>query len=133
MTPNPYIFIVIFVGVALVFPLIPLAMAWLWRRVFQPPKPGAQKNAIYECGVESIGEAQIQFRKQYYLYAIIFLIFDVEAIFLVPFAVENQKNDRVEIILRPELNLRLADRFDPAFVDRIFFDTRFWRLKESSP
>src|SRR5881394_341566 len=47
--------------------------------------------------------------------------------------VENQKNDRVEIILRPELNLRLADRFDPAFVDRIFLDTRFWRLKESSP
>jgi NADH-quinone oxidoreductase subunit A len=59
----------------------------LWRRFFQPPKPGIEKNAIYECGVESIGEAQIQFRSQYYLYAIIFLIFDVEAIFLVPFAV----------------------------------------------
>jgi len=50
-------------------------------------KAGAEKNAIYECGVESIGEAQVQFRSQYYLYAIIFLIFDVEAIFLVPFAV----------------------------------------------
>ena len=59
----------------------------MWRRFFQPPKPGAEKNATYECGVESIGEAQIQFRSQYYLYAIIFLIFDVEAIFLVPFAV----------------------------------------------
>jgi len=87
MTPNPYLFIVIFVGVALVFPLIPLMLAWLWRRFFQPPKPGAEKNAIYECGVESIGEAQIQFRSQYYLYAIIFLIFDVETIFLLPFAV----------------------------------------------
>src|SRR5207244_3081725 len=87
MTPNPYLFIAIFIGVALVFPLIPLALAWLWRRVFQPPKPGPEKNAIYECGVESLGEAQIQFRSQYYLYAIIFLIFDVEAIFLVPFAV----------------------------------------------
>ena len=84
MTPNPYLFIVIFAGVALMFPLLPLGLAWLWRRFFQPPKPGAQKNAIYECGVESIGEAQIQFRSQYYLYAIIFLIFDVEAIFLVP-------------------------------------------------
>src|SRR5436309_2267998 len=50
-------------------------------------KPGAGKNAIYECGVESLGEAQVQFRSQYYLYCIIFLIFDVEAIFLVPFAV----------------------------------------------
>src|SRR5438046_6809439 len=87
MTPHPYSFIVIFVGVAVVFPLMPLALAWVWRRFFQPPKPGVQKNATYECGVESLGEAQIQFRSQYYLYAIIFLIFDVEAIVLVPFAV----------------------------------------------
>jgi len=87
MTSNPYFFIVIFVGVALIFPVVPLGLAWLWRRFFQPPKPGAEKNATYECGVESLGDAQIQFRSQYYLYAIIFLIFDVEAIFLVPFAV----------------------------------------------
>jgi NADH-quinone oxidoreductase subunit A len=87
MPPEPYSFIVIFTGVALTFPLMPLALAWLWRRYFQLPKPGVQKNAIYECGMESIGEAQIQFQSQYYLYAIIFLIFDVEAIFLVPFAV----------------------------------------------
>ena len=87
MTPSPYFFLIIFAAVALVFPLMPLALAWLWRHFFQPPKPGAAKNAIYECGVESLGEAQIQFHSQYYLYAIIFLIFDVEAVFLVPFAV----------------------------------------------
>src|SRR6267154_2138153 len=58
----------------------------LWR-FFQPPKPGPDKTSTYECGVESIGDAQIQFHAQYYLYAIIFLIFDVEAVFLVPFAV----------------------------------------------
>jgi NADH-quinone oxidoreductase subunit A len=45
------------------------------------------KNATYECGVESLGDAQIQFQSQFYLYCIIFLIFDVESIFLVPFAV----------------------------------------------
>jgi len=44
MTPNPYLFIVIFIGVALIFPLIPLALAWLWRRIFQPPKPGPEKK-----------------------------------------------------------------------------------------
>ena len=87
MTPSPYLFIAVFGAVALIFPLLPLALAWMWRRFFQPPKPGVQKNAIYECGVESIGEAHVQFQSQYYLYAIIFLIFDVEAIFLVPFAV----------------------------------------------
>ena len=87
MTPNPYLFIVVFAGVALTFPLVPLALAWLWRKFFQPPKPGTEKNAIYECGIESAGDAHVQFQSQYYLYAIIFLIFDVEAVFVVPFAV----------------------------------------------
>ncbi|MDQ3414919.1 MAG: NADH-quinone oxidoreductase subunit A, partial [Verrucomicrobiota bacterium] len=87
MAPDPYFFLIIFCGVALTFPVMPLALAWLWRRFFQPPKPGPAKNATYECGVESLGEAQIQFHAQFYLYAIIFLIFDVESIFLVPFAV----------------------------------------------
>ena len=62
MKPNPYVFIVLFGGVAVIFPLLPLGLAWLWRRFFQPPKPGLQKNATYECGMESLGEAQVQFR-----------------------------------------------------------------------
>ena len=66
---------------------MPLALAWLWRKIFPAAEAGPAKNATYECGVESLGEAQIQFQSQYYLYCIIFLIFDVEAIFLVPFAV----------------------------------------------
>jgi NADH-quinone oxidoreductase subunit A len=84
---EPYLFLVIFCGVAVVFPVIPLALAWLWRHFFQPPKPGASKNAIYECGLESEGEARVQFKSQYYVYCLIFLIFDVESIFLIPFAV----------------------------------------------
>lgn len=87
MTASPYFFLLIFIGVALVFPIMPLILAWMWRRFFQPSKPGPAKSATYECGVESLGEAQVQFHSQYYLYAIIFLIFDVESIFLVPFAV----------------------------------------------
>lgn len=86
-TVPPYLFLLIFCAVAAVFPTIPLALAWLWRRFFQPPKPGEMKNATYECGIESLGEARVQFKLQYYLFAIIFLIFDVEAVFLVPFAV----------------------------------------------
>jgi len=62
-------------------------MAWLWARVFSPHKPNAIKNSIYECGLVSAGDAWVQFRSAYYLYAIIFLIFDVEAVFLLPFAV----------------------------------------------
>ncbi len=69
------------------FALTPLALAWLWAKKFSPNKPGQDKNAIYECGLESKGDAWVQFKSEYYLYAIIFLIFDVETIFLLPFAV----------------------------------------------
>jgi len=78
--------IVLFIA-AVGFALTPLALAWLWARIFSPKKPGQDKNAIYECGLESKGDAWIQFKSDYYLYAIIFLIFDVETIFLLPFAV----------------------------------------------
>jgi NADH:ubiquinone oxidoreductase subunit 3 (subunit A) len=69
------------------FAVAPLVMAWLWSKKFSPGKPGPVKNATYECGLESKDDALIPFRPEYYLYAIVFLIFDVEAIFLLPFAV----------------------------------------------
>jgi NADH:ubiquinone oxidoreductase subunit 3 (subunit A) len=72
---------------ALGFGLAPLGLAWLWGRTVSPAKPNAIKNAVYECGLESKGDAWVQFRPGYYIYAIIFLIFDVEAVFLLPFAV----------------------------------------------
>ncbi len=45
------------------------------------------KNSTYECGIETIGDTWVQFRAQYYLFALIFVIFDIEVIFLFPFAV----------------------------------------------
>ncbi len=84
---HPYLFLAVFLVVAAVFPVVPLMLARLWAIRFAPPKPGPDKNAIYECGLESKGDAWIQFRPEYYLYGIIFLIFDVETIFLLPFAV----------------------------------------------
>jgi NADH:ubiquinone oxidoreductase subunit 3 (subunit A) len=87
MVSSPYFSLAILFFAALGFGLAPLGLAWLWGRVFSPPKPNAVKNAIYECGLESKGDAWVQFRSAYYLYAIIFLIFDVEAVFLLPFAV----------------------------------------------
>jgi NADH:ubiquinone oxidoreductase subunit 3 (subunit A) len=80
------VIVVLLVGAAL-FALAPLVLAWVWAKKFSPRKPGRDKNAIYECGLESKGDAWIQFKAEYYLYAIIFLIFDVETIFLLPFAV----------------------------------------------
>ena len=83
---NDYPLLVIFLAIAIVFPLIPLALAWAWGFLFSPAKPGKDKGATYECGIESTGAAHIQFQSHYYLYALVFLIFDVETIFLLPFA-----------------------------------------------
>jgi NADH:ubiquinone oxidoreductase subunit 3 (subunit A) len=87
LTPDPYLSIVVLAIAAASFAVAPLGLAWLWAKKFSPRKPGPSKNTTYECGLESKDDALIQFRPEYYLYGIIFLIFDVEAIFLLPFAV----------------------------------------------
>ena len=87
MTQHPYVFLALFLGVAAAFPLVLLAVARLWFRLFQPARPGAVKNDTYECGLAPTGDSWIQFKAHYYLYAIVFLIFDVEVLFLLPFAV----------------------------------------------
>lgn len=84
---NPYLTLLVLFAAAVLFALGPVLLARIWAWKYSPPKPGPDKNAIYECGLESKGDAWIQFRSEYYLYAIIFLIFDVETIFLLPFAV----------------------------------------------
>ena len=84
---DPYLLIVVFAVAAVLFALVPLGLARLWAKKFSPIKPGPDKNATYECGLESKGDAWVQFKSEYYLYAILFLIFDVETIFLLPFAV----------------------------------------------
>lgn len=80
---ESYAFVGIFALIALSIPLIGLGLAWLLR----PRRPGPIKNSIYECGLETIGETWVQFKVQYYIYAIIFVVFDIETIFLYPWAV----------------------------------------------
>jgi NADH-quinone oxidoreductase subunit A len=84
---NPFLLVLILAIFALGFAVGPLFAAYAWAKFFSPRKPGQEKQATYECGLESKGDAWIQFRSEYYLYGIIFLVFDVETIFLLPFAV----------------------------------------------
>lgn len=79
--------IAILMVAAIGFAVFPLVLARLWAKRFSLRKPGPVKNATYECGLAAKDEALIPFRPEYYLYAIVFLIFDVEAVFLLPFAV----------------------------------------------
>lgn len=76
-----------FIGVlgfiTLTIPIVTLIIAWLLR----PKKPNPAKRQTYESGVETIGDTWVQFKVQYYIYALIFVVFDVEAVFLLPVAV----------------------------------------------
>src|ERR1051325_9713457 len=84
---HPYAVLALFMLVAVAFPLAALGVAQLWFKFFQPAKPSDLKTDVYECGVAPTGDSWIQFKAHYYLYAILFLIFDVEVLFLLPFAV----------------------------------------------
>lgn len=78
-----YLFLGVFLIVAIIFPLLPIILA----KFVAPRKPSKIKNSSYECGMEAKGDSWIQFKAQYYVYALIFVIFDIETIFIYPWAV----------------------------------------------
>ena len=55
--------------------------------ILAPKKPGDIKESTFECGLESKGDPWVQFKVQYYLYALAFVIFDIEIVFIYPWAV----------------------------------------------
>jgi len=84
---HPYLPILIFLAVALAVPIGSLVLARVWMRFFTPIKRGTEKNALYECGVNPLAGRQMRFHSKYYLFGLMFLLFDVETVFLLPFAV----------------------------------------------
>jgi len=84
---SQYGFIGILAVVVLAFSILGLVVAWL----LSPKKPNTIKDSAYECGVETIGDTWVQFKAQYYLFALIFVVFDIEVIFLFPWAVAYGK------------------------------------------
>jgi NADH-quinone oxidoreductase subunit A len=83
MVSYNYIFIGLLIVVAVSFALAPLAIVWL----IAPRKRNLAKGDIYECGVRTYGETWVRFRIQYYIFAIMFVVFDIETVFLYPWAV----------------------------------------------
>ena len=82
MQLQDWLFIGVFLVIAPVFP----AAALLIPRLIAPKKPNKIKLQTYECGIETVGDSWVQFRVQYYVFGLVFLIFDIEAIFLYPWA-----------------------------------------------
>lgn len=66
----------------LAYALVVIATNWLVR----PKKPNREKEKTYECGLDTQGPTWVQFKISYFLYALIFVVFDVETVFLYPWA-----------------------------------------------
>jgi len=82
MVAVNYVFVGLLLLVAVGFALAPLAIVAL----VAPRKRSHTKSDVYECGVRTHGETWVRFRIQYYIYAIMFVVFDVETVFLYPWA-----------------------------------------------
>ena len=79
---HQYALVAVLALTAIGFGVAPLILA----KFIAPKKPGLSKQAPYECGLESRGDPWVPFNIQYYVYALLFVIFDVEVIFLYPWA-----------------------------------------------
>ena len=84
---RQYGLIAIFLGVALIVPISMMTASWMMSRLgLRPTNPTPVKSETYECGMEAIGGRWNLFNFRYYMYAILFVIFDVEVVFLYPWA-----------------------------------------------
>ncbi|CAN6476537.1 unnamed protein product [Victoria cruziana] len=73
----------VFLMISSVIPIL----SFIISRVLAPISEGPEKLSSYESGIEPIGDAWIQFRICYYMFALVFVVFDVETVFLYPWAV----------------------------------------------
>ena len=80
---QEYSSILIFIVLALGFGLVTLALSYL----VQPKYPEAEKLSVYECGSEPFSDSRMPFPVRYYVIAMLFVIFDIEVIFLYPWAI----------------------------------------------
>ncbi len=78
-----YLFIGLLLLSSIAFGALIIFLAYLVR----PKRPYPLKSSTYECGLETIGPTWVRFRIQFYLYALVFVIFDIETVFLYPWAV----------------------------------------------
>jgi NADH:ubiquinone oxidoreductase subunit 3 (subunit A) len=80
---QSWLYILMFMMIAVIVPFAAILIA----RIIGPRKPNPIKQSTYECGMETVGDSWVQFKAQYYVFALIFLVFDVETVFLFPWAI----------------------------------------------
>lgn len=91
---NQYGAVALLAAVAFLFPFIPLIVSSL----ISIKNPSKAKLTTYECGIETVGRSWIQFKTSYFLYALAFVVVDVETVFLYPWAVVFRRMDFAALI-----------------------------------
>ena len=99
-TYTQYFAIFLFIAIALLFPVVAL----FFGRLLRPHKPNAVKETPYECGMEPIGDAWVRYSAVYYLYALVFVAFAVDVLYLIPVALVYNRTsfdvrDFVELVI----------------------------------
>jgi NADH-quinone oxidoreductase subunit A len=84
---NQYAYVAVFTLVGVVFLIVALTAAWVLR----PRRPSKAKYMPYECGIVPEGDAWNQLNPRYYIFALLYLLFDVEAAYLYPWAIRVGK------------------------------------------
>lgn len=80
---NSYLIVAAFLILGVLLPVVALTAG----RFLRPHNPNPEKQTTYESGVEPIGGGWVRFNVRYYIFALLFVIFDVETVFLYPWAV----------------------------------------------
>ena len=83
--------VAIFLVVSVVFTLVPVLIA----HILAPRTKGEKTFNTYECGIEPYGSAWIRYSLSYYIYALIFIAFDVDVLYLFPVALSYARGERV--------------------------------------
>ncbi|MCL6598396.1 NADH-quinone oxidoreductase subunit A [Alicyclobacillus macrosporangiidus] len=85
---NGYLFVALFIVLGI---LLPVASLWVIGPLLRPNHPTQGKRSTYESGLEPFGDARVRYNARYYLFALLFVVFDVETLFLYPWAVSFKK------------------------------------------
>lgn len=84
---NSYLFVAVFFILGILLPIVALTAG----RILRPNQPTEEKATTYESGIDPYQGSWVQFNVRYYIFALLFVIFDVETVFLYPWAVAYQK------------------------------------------
>ena len=87
MNLDQYLPVLLFILVGVGVGVAPQVLGWVFAKGMGVQRPDAAKNSPYECGFEAFEDARMKFDVRYYLVAILFILFDLEIAFLLPWAV----------------------------------------------